>query len=63
MGLLVGLQIAGSLLAPKIWQPLYALPISIVMIVLFMESLVEMLNELMIPKRYQKLKEGVLKSI
>ena len=63
LGLLVGLQIAGSLLAPKIWQPLYALPISIVMIVLFMESLVEMLNELMIPKRYQKLKEGVLKSI
>ena len=33
------------------------------MIVLFMESLVEILNELMIPKRYQKLKEGVLKSI
>lgn len=63
LGLLVGLQIAGSLLAPKIWQPLYALPISIVMIVLFMESLVEILNEMMIPKRYQKLKEGVLKSV
>ena len=63
LGLLVGLQVAGSLLAPKIWQPLYALPISIVMMVLFMESLVEILNELTIPKRYQKLKEGILKSV
>ena len=31
--------------------------------VLFMESLVEILNELTIPKRYQKLKEGILKSV
>ena len=63
LALLVGLQIAGSLLAKKIWQPLYALPISIVIMVLFMESLVELLNELSIPKRYNKLKERILKSV
>ncbi|MFR0592223.1 hypothetical protein ACLUWM_02970 [Limosilactobacillus mucosae] len=63
LSLLVGLQIAGSLLAKRIWRPLYALPISIVMMVLFMESLVELLNELSIPKCYQKLKERILKSV
>lgn len=63
LSLLVGLQIAGSLLAKRIWRPLYALPISIVMMVLFMESLVELLNELSIPNRYQKLKERILKSV